>query len=240
MLVLISLPSSSDSFPPPGAHSPLARTPSAPAAPRRARLSPPHAHSPPRPMHELFKPNDLHWADIATNTGMYRHQTESWVHPYICVFRNYIWNLRALWWKKTLWRTSTACEIIQRCVWTSQALLGPRGNCDLGTLMLLLLAVVVVAAAAGWLYHCLKPKDVELCFAMSAHQIIRHRMLDIYPIFVELIHPNLILTCVLCRGYWTARLPKIRDCPGPQNRQGANKWINIEGQRPFRVSFLNT
>lgn len=22
-------------------------------------------------MHELFKPNDLHWADIATNTGMY-------------------------------------------------------------------------------------------------------------------------------------------------------------------------
>ncbi|XP_073958094.1 rho GTPase-activating protein conundrum isoform X2 [Choristoneura fumiferana] len=57
-----------DSFPPPGTHSPLARTPSAPAAPRRARLSPPHAHSPPRPMHELFKPNDLHWADIATNT----------------------------------------------------------------------------------------------------------------------------------------------------------------------------
>ncbi|XP_030021063.2 rho GTPase-activating protein conundrum isoform X3 [Manduca sexta] len=58
-----------DSFPPGGAHTPLARTPSAPAAPRRARLSPPsHAHSPPLPMHELFKPNDLHWADIATNT----------------------------------------------------------------------------------------------------------------------------------------------------------------------------
>ncbi|KAJ2940716.1 hypothetical protein O0L34_g14826 [Tuta absoluta] len=60
-----------DSFPPPaGAHTPLARTPSAPAAPRRARLSPPgpHSDSPPLPMHELFKPNDLHWADIASNT----------------------------------------------------------------------------------------------------------------------------------------------------------------------------
>ncbi|XP_063357803.1 rho GTPase-activating protein conundrum isoform X1 [Cydia amplana] len=56
-----------DSFPPTGTHSPLARTPSAPAAPRRARLSPP-ALEPPLPMHELFKPNDLHWADIATNT----------------------------------------------------------------------------------------------------------------------------------------------------------------------------
>ncbi|XP_041975006.1 rho GTPase-activating protein conundrum isoform X2 [Aricia agestis] len=58
-----------DSYP---VHAPLARTPSAPA-PRRARLSPP-AHSPPAPhsparaVHELFKPNDLHWADIATNT----------------------------------------------------------------------------------------------------------------------------------------------------------------------------
>ncbi|XP_028175847.1 rho GTPase-activating protein conundrum isoform X1 [Ostrinia furnacalis] len=58
-----------DSFPPAGAHAPLARTPSAPAGGRRARLSPPaQAHSPPLPMHELFKPNDLHWADIATNT----------------------------------------------------------------------------------------------------------------------------------------------------------------------------
>ncbi|KAL0901971.1 hypothetical protein ABMA27_007111 [Loxostege sticticalis] len=57
-----------DSFPPAGAHAPLARTPSAPAGGRRARLSPPAAHSPPLPMHELFKPNDLHWADIATNT----------------------------------------------------------------------------------------------------------------------------------------------------------------------------
>ncbi|XP_075991922.1 rho GTPase-activating protein conundrum-like isoform X2 [Anticarsia gemmatalis] len=57
-----------DSFPPAGGHLALARTPSAPAA-RRARLSPPHSpHSPPLPMHELFKPNDLHWADIATNT----------------------------------------------------------------------------------------------------------------------------------------------------------------------------
>ncbi|XP_068626300.1 rho GTPase-activating protein conundrum isoform X2 [Battus philenor] len=46
------------------AHGVLARTPSAPAA-RRARPSPPH--SPPR-MQDLFKPNDLHWADIATNT----------------------------------------------------------------------------------------------------------------------------------------------------------------------------
>ncbi|XP_072947781.1 rho GTPase-activating protein conundrum-like isoform X3 [Epargyreus clarus] len=66
-----------DSFPPAGAHAPLARTPSAPG---RARLSPPaprsppsphsqHSqHSPPRPVHELFKPNDLHWADIASNT----------------------------------------------------------------------------------------------------------------------------------------------------------------------------
>ncbi|KAG7311036.1 hypothetical protein JYU34_003894 [Plutella xylostella] len=53
-----------DSFPPVGTHAPLARTPSAPS-PRRSRLSPP---SPPLPMHELFKPNDLHWADIATNT----------------------------------------------------------------------------------------------------------------------------------------------------------------------------
>ncbi|XP_028042120.1 rho GTPase-activating protein conundrum [Bombyx mandarina] len=49
-------------YPGTGAHSPLARTPSAPAAPRRAPVSPP------LPMHELFKPNDLHWADIATNT----------------------------------------------------------------------------------------------------------------------------------------------------------------------------
>lgn len=59
-----------DSFPPVGAHAPLARTPSAPAAPRRARLSPPApaSHSPPLPMHELFKPNDLHLADIASNT----------------------------------------------------------------------------------------------------------------------------------------------------------------------------
>lgn len=58
-----------DSFPPPGGtHTPLARTPSAPAAPRRSRLSPTAPHSPPLPMHELFKPNDLHWADIATNT----------------------------------------------------------------------------------------------------------------------------------------------------------------------------
>ncbi|CAG4950568.1 unnamed protein product [Parnassius apollo] len=48
------------------AHAPLGRTPSAPSsAPRRARLSPP-THSPPR-VH-LFKPNDLHWADIASNT----------------------------------------------------------------------------------------------------------------------------------------------------------------------------
>lgn len=59
----------SDSFPPAGTHAPLARTPSAPAAPRRSRLSPPADLSPPLPMHELFKPNDLHWADIATNTG---------------------------------------------------------------------------------------------------------------------------------------------------------------------------
>ncbi|XP_053611046.1 rho GTPase-activating protein conundrum isoform X2 [Plodia interpunctella] len=59
-----------DSFPSVGAHAPLARTPSAPAAPRRVRLSPPAvgAHSPPLPMHELFKPNDLHLADIASNT----------------------------------------------------------------------------------------------------------------------------------------------------------------------------
>ncbi|KAJ0182808.1 hypothetical protein K1T71_002177 [Dendrolimus kikuchii] len=58
-----------DSFPPAGAHAPLARTPSAPAGGRRARHSPPaQSHSPPLPMHELFKPNDLHWADIATNT----------------------------------------------------------------------------------------------------------------------------------------------------------------------------
>ncbi|XP_026319634.1 rho GTPase-activating protein conundrum isoform X2 [Hyposmocoma kahamanoa] len=58
-----------DSFPPPGTHAPLARTPSAPAAPRRSRLSPPGQHdSPPLTMHELFKPNDLHWADIASNT----------------------------------------------------------------------------------------------------------------------------------------------------------------------------
>lgn len=64
-----------DSFPPLGAHAPLARTPSAPPGGRRARPSPPapsspsaHAYSPPLPMHELFKPNDLHWADIATNT----------------------------------------------------------------------------------------------------------------------------------------------------------------------------
>ncbi|CAK1601587.1 unnamed protein product [Parnassius mnemosyne] len=53
------------------AHAPLGRTPSAPsAAPRRTRLSPrpsPPAHSPPR-VHDLFKPNDLHWADIASNT----------------------------------------------------------------------------------------------------------------------------------------------------------------------------
>lgn len=58
-----------DSFPPVGGHTPLARTPSAPSG-RRARLSPPASgpHSPPLPMHELFKPNDLHWADIATNT----------------------------------------------------------------------------------------------------------------------------------------------------------------------------
>lgn len=59
-----------DSFPPVGTHAPLARTPSAPSG-RRARLSPPapaSPHSPPLPMHELFKPNDLHWADIATNT----------------------------------------------------------------------------------------------------------------------------------------------------------------------------
>ncbi|CAB3239553.1 unnamed protein product [Arctia plantaginis] len=59
-----------DSFPPVSTHAPLARTPSAPAA-RRARQSPPSPasrHSPPLPMHELFKPNDLHWADIATNT----------------------------------------------------------------------------------------------------------------------------------------------------------------------------
>ncbi|KAM3960915.1 rho GTPase-activating protein conundrum isoform 2-T2 [Aphomia sociella] len=59
-----------DSFPPVGAHQPLARTPSAPAAPRRSRVSPPTpaSHSPPLPMHELFKPNDLHLADIASNT----------------------------------------------------------------------------------------------------------------------------------------------------------------------------
>ncbi|XP_059058394.1 rho GTPase-activating protein conundrum, partial [Achroia grisella] len=59
-----------DSLPPVGTHTPLARTPSAPAAPRRPRLSPPTpaSHSPPLPMHELFKPNDLHLADIASNT----------------------------------------------------------------------------------------------------------------------------------------------------------------------------
>ncbi|CAH1639396.1 unnamed protein product [Spodoptera littoralis] len=58
-----------DSFPSVGTHTPLARTPSAPAGGRRARLSPPaEPHSPPLPMHELFKPNDLHWADIASNT----------------------------------------------------------------------------------------------------------------------------------------------------------------------------
>ncbi|XP_013192000.2 rho GTPase-activating protein conundrum isoform X2 [Amyelois transitella] len=58
-----------DSFQAVGTHAPLARTPSAPAAPRRMRLSPPAgAHSPPLPMHELFKPNDLHLADIASNT----------------------------------------------------------------------------------------------------------------------------------------------------------------------------
>ncbi|XP_039753640.1 rho GTPase-activating protein conundrum isoform X2 [Pararge aegeria] len=56
-----------DNYPLAGTHAPIARTPSAPAA-RRARLSPPGPHSPPRPVHELFKPNDLHWADIATNT----------------------------------------------------------------------------------------------------------------------------------------------------------------------------
>ncbi|GBP42810.1 Rho GTPase-activating protein conundrum [Eumeta japonica] len=52
-----------DSFPPACAHAPLARTPSAPSA--RRRLEP---ESPPRAVHELFKPNDLHWADIASNT----------------------------------------------------------------------------------------------------------------------------------------------------------------------------
>lgn len=58
-----------DSYPSTGTHAPLARTPSAPAAGRRVRLSPPaEPHSPPLPMHELFKPNDLHWADIASNT----------------------------------------------------------------------------------------------------------------------------------------------------------------------------
>ncbi|XP_069363386.1 rho GTPase-activating protein conundrum isoform X2 [Maniola hyperantus] len=56
-----------DSYPLPGTHAPIARTPSAPAT-RRTRLSPPGLDSPPRPVHELFKPNDLHWADIATNT----------------------------------------------------------------------------------------------------------------------------------------------------------------------------
>ncbi|CAH0724502.1 unnamed protein product, partial [Brenthis ino] len=56
-----------DNYPPVGTHAPIARTPSAPAS-RRVRLSPPGPHSPPRPVHELFKPNDLHWADIATNT----------------------------------------------------------------------------------------------------------------------------------------------------------------------------
>ncbi|XP_013176805.1 PREDICTED: rho GTPase-activating protein 18 isoform X2 [Papilio xuthus] len=59
-----------------GGHSALGRTPSAPA-PRRARLSPPGQHSPPASQHsppaphrghDLFKPNDLHWADIASNT----------------------------------------------------------------------------------------------------------------------------------------------------------------------------
>ncbi|KAI5632870.1 rhoGAP domain-containing protein [Phthorimaea operculella] len=56
-----------------------------PAAGRRAHAARPHAvraggaaprapsppgpgDSPPLPMHELFKPNDLHWADIASNT----------------------------------------------------------------------------------------------------------------------------------------------------------------------------
>ncbi|XP_038207662.1 rho GTPase-activating protein conundrum isoform X2 [Zerene cesonia] len=54
-----------DSYPA-GTHAPVARTPSAPA--RRARPAPPAlpALSPPR--HDLFKPNELHWADIATNT----------------------------------------------------------------------------------------------------------------------------------------------------------------------------
>ncbi|XP_050680477.1 rho GTPase-activating protein conundrum isoform X2 [Leptidea sinapis] len=57
-----------DSYPA-DTHSPVARTPSAPAS-RRVRLSPPAPalHSPPRAVHELFKPNDLHWADIASNT----------------------------------------------------------------------------------------------------------------------------------------------------------------------------
>ncbi|KAJ8736672.1 hypothetical protein PYW08_007328 [Mythimna loreyi] len=58
-----------DSYPVVGAHLPLARTPSAPTSGRRTRLTPPGTpHSPPLPMHELFKPNDLHWADIASNT----------------------------------------------------------------------------------------------------------------------------------------------------------------------------
>ncbi|XP_047520127.1 rho GTPase-activating protein conundrum isoform X1 [Pieris napi] len=55
-----------DSYPA-GTHAPIARTPSAPSG-RRARLSPPGPNSPPRPVHELFKPNELHWADIASNT----------------------------------------------------------------------------------------------------------------------------------------------------------------------------
>ncbi|CAG4989028.1 unnamed protein product [Colias eurytheme] len=50
-----------DSYPA-GTHAPVARTPSAPA--RRARPAP--TLSPPR--HDLFKPNELHWADIASNT----------------------------------------------------------------------------------------------------------------------------------------------------------------------------
>lgn len=61
-----------DSFPV-DAHTPLSRTPSAPTSGSRrpTRLSPPSPNSqgsPPLPMHELFKPSDLHWADIASNT----------------------------------------------------------------------------------------------------------------------------------------------------------------------------